>query len=108
MQNWLVKSISVVLKLNYWLLVIVIFGNIYLIFVDTNLKFYFFENSIIDSIVRNSLFPLQADNAIQFTSFISFIILPFNILVNIILLIYFFKKIDADFFNNLKNKNKIY
>lgn len=107
MQNWLVKSISVVLKLNYWLLVIVIFGNIYLIFVDTNLKFYFFENSIIDSIVRNSLFPLQADNAIQFTSFISFIILPFNILVNIILLIYFFQKIDADFFNNLKNKNKI-
>ena len=92
MQNWLVKSISVVLKLNYWLLVIVIFGNIYLIFVDTNLKFYFFENSIIDSIVRNSLFPLQADNAIQFTSFISFIILPFNILVNIISLIYFFKK----------------
>ena len=92
MQNWLVKSISVVLKLNYWLLVIVIFGNIYLIFVDANLNFYFFENSIIDSIVRNSLFPLQADNAIQFTSFISFIILPFNILVNIILLIYFFKK----------------
>ena len=92
MQNWLVKSISVVLKLNYWLLVIVIFGNIYLIFVDTNLKFYFFENSIIDSIVRNSLFPLKNNNKIQFTSFLSFIILPFNILVNIILLIYFFKK----------------
>ena len=98
MQNWLVKSISTVLKLNFWLLVIVILGNIYLIFVDANLNFYFFENSIIDSIVSNSLFPLQANNAIQFTSLISFIILPFNILANIVLLVYFFRKIDADFF----------